>query len=136
MTEKKARIEDALHAARAAAEEGIVPGGGLALLRICPDIEATETDNDDQAAGVRLLQHAIEAPFRQIVANGGGDPAVALNTANDGAGNFGYNAVTEQFGDLVKMGVIDPTKVTRLALQNAVSIAGLLLTIEVAVTAA
>jgi chaperonin GroEL len=134
MKEKKSRVEDALHAARAAAEEGIVPGGGVALIRVCTDIEATITDNDDQAAGVRLLLRAAEEPFRQIVANGGGDPAVALNTVKEGTGSFGYNAATMEFGDLVKMGVIDPTKVTRLPLQNAVSVAGLLLTIEVAVT--
>jgi chaperonin GroEL len=134
MKEKKARVEDGLHAARAATEEGIVPGGGTALIRICADIAATPTGNDDQAAGVRLLLRAVEEPLRRIVANGGGDPAIVLNSVRQGEGNFGYNAATRQFGDLVKMGVIDPTKVTRLALQNAVSIAGLLLTIEVALT--
>jgi chaperonin GroEL len=134
MKEKKARVEDGLHAARAATEEGIVPGGGTALIRICADIAATPTGNDDQAAGVRLLLRAVEEPLRRIVANGGGDPAIVLSSVREGEGNFGFNAATEQFGDLAKMGIIDPTKVTRLALQNAVSIAGLLLTIEVAVT--
>jgi chaperonin GroEL len=133
MKERKSRVEDALQAARAAAEEGIVPGGGVALVRICADIEATASDNDDQAAGVRLLLRAAEEPLRQIVANGGSNPAVVLSSVREGKGNFGYNAATQQFGDLVDMGIIDPTKVTRLALQNAASIAGLLLTIEAAV---
>jgi chaperonin GroEL len=133
MRERKSRVEDALHAARAAAEEGIVPGGGVALVRICADIQATASDNDDQAAGVRLLLRAAEEPLRQIVANAGGDPVVVLNLVREGKGNFGYNVATQQYGDLVDMGVVDPTKVTRLALQNAVSIAGLLLTIEAAV---
>jgi len=134
--EKKARVNDALHAARAAAEEGILPGGGTALVRVCADIATTQTDNADQAAGVRLLMRAAEAPFRQIVANSGVDPTVALHTVRAGTDNFGYNVATQEFGDLVRMGVIDPTKVTRLALQNAVSLAGLLLTVEVAVIAA
>ena len=134
MKEKKARVEDALHATRAAVEEGIVPGGGVALIRVCKAIKATPTDNQDQAAGVRILLRAVEGPLRQIVRNGGGDPSVVLNTIREGTGSFGFNAATEEFGDLVKMGVVDPTKVTRLALQNAVSIAGLLLTTEAAVT--
>lgn len=133
MKEKKARVEDALHATRAAVQEGIVPGGGVALIRVCKAIEATQTDNADQAAGVRILLRAVEEPLRQIVRNGGGDPSVVLNKVKEGTGNFGFNAATEEFGDLVKMGVIDPTKVTRLALQNAVSVAGLLLTTEAAV---
>jgi chaperonin GroEL len=133
MKEKKARVEDALHATRAAVQEGIVPGGGVALIRVCEAIEATQTANADQAAGVRILLRAVEEPLRQIVRNGGGDPSVVLNKVKDGTGNFGFNAATEEFGDLVKMGVVDPTKVTRLALQNAVSVAGLLLTTEVAV---
>lgn len=133
MKEKKARVEDALHATRAAVQEGIVPGGGVALIRVRSAIEATPTDSLDQAAGVRILLRAIEEPLRQIVRNGGGDPSVVLNTIREGTGNFGFNAATEEFGDLVKMGVVDPTKVTRLALQNAVSIAGLLLTTEAAV---
>jgi chaperonin GroEL len=133
MKEKKARVEDALHATRAAVQEGVVPGGGVALLRVRKAIEAAETGNDDQAAGVRILLRAIEEPLRQIVRNGGGDPAVVLNKVKEGSGNFGFNAATEEYGDMVKMGVIDPTKVTRLALQNAVSVAGLLLTTEAAV---
>jgi chaperonin GroEL len=133
MKEKRARVEDALHATRAAVQEGIVPGGGVALIRVRSAIEATPTDSLDQAAGVRILLRAVEEPLRQIVRNGGGDPSVVLNTIFGGTGNFGFNAATEEFGDLVKMGVVDPTKVTRLALQNAVSIAGLLLTTEVAV---
>jgi chaperonin GroEL len=133
MKEKKARVEDALHATRAAVEEGIVPGGGVALLRSRKAIEAVKVDNDDQRAGVRILLRAIEEPLRQIVRNGGGDPSVVLNKVGEADGAFGFNAATEEYGDLVKMGIIDPTKVTRLALQNAVSVAGLLLTTEAAV---
>jgi chaperonin GroEL len=134
MKEKKARVEDALHATRAAVEEGIVPGGGVALLRARKAIAAVTTANADQAAGVRILLRAVEEPLRQIVRNGGGDPAVVLDKVQSGTGNFGFNAATEEYGDLVAMGVIDPTKVTRLALQNAASVAGLLLTTEAAVT--
>jgi chaperonin GroEL len=133
MKEKKARVEDALHATRAAVQEGIVPGGGVALLRVGKAIEATKTGNADQAAGVRILLRATEEPLRQIVRNGGSDPSIVLNRVKEGTGAFGYNAATEEFGDMVAMGVIDPTKVTRLALQNAVSVAGLLLTTEAAV---
>jgi chaperonin GroEL len=134
MKEKKARVEDALHATRAAVLEGVVPGGGVALLRVRKSIAAVPTVNTDQAAGVRILLRAVEEPLRQIVKNGGGDAAVVLNEVSKGRGNFGYNAATEEYGDLVAMGVIDPTKVTRLALQNAASVAGLLLTTEVAIT--
>jgi chaperonin GroEL len=133
MKETKARVEDALHATRAAVEEGVVPGGGVALLRVCTAIAAARVANEDQAAGLRILLRAIEEPLRQIVRNGGGDASVVVNKVKEGKGNFGYNAATEEFGDMVEMGVIDPTKVTRLALQNAVSIAGLLLTTETAV---
>jgi len=133
MKEKKARVEDALHATRAAVQEGIVPGGGVALIRVRGAIAATATDNPDQAAGVRILLRAVEEPLRQIVRNGGGDPAVVVSAVGAHTGNFGFNAATEEYGDLVKMGIVDPTKVTRLALQNAASIAGLLLTTEVAV---
>ncbi len=133
MKEKKARVEDALHATRAAVEEGVVPGGGVALLRVRDAIEAVQTRNEDQKAGVKILLRAIEEPLRQIVRNGGGDPAVVVNQVKAGDGAFGYNAATDEFGDLVEMGVIDPTKVTRFALQNAVSVAGLLLTTEAAV---
>ena len=132
MKEKKARVENALHATRAAVQEGIVPGGGVALIRVRGAIEATPTDSQDQAAGVRILLRAIEAPLRQIVRNGGGDASVVVSAIREGTGNFGFNAATEEFGDLVSMGIVDPTKVTRLALQNAVSIAGLLLTTEMA----
>jgi len=134
MKEKKARVEDALHATHAAVLEGIVPGGGVALLRVRKSIAAAPTVNEDQAAGVRILLRAVEEPLRQIVRNGGGDPAVVLNSVSKGTGNFGYNAATEEYGDLVKMGIIDPARVTRLALQNAASVAGLLLTTEVAIT--
>jgi chaperonin GroEL len=133
MKEKKARVEDALHATRAAVQEGVVAGGGVALLRVRKAIEATKTRNEDQAAGVRILLRATEEPLRQIVRNGGGDPSVVLNKVKEGSGNFGFNAATEEFGDMMEMGVMDPTKVTRLALQNAVSVAGLLLTTEAAV---
>jgi chaperonin GroEL len=134
MKEKQARVEDALHATRAAVQEGIVPGGGVALLRTRKAIGAVPTVNADQAAGVRILLRAVEEPLRQIVRNGGGDPAVVLDKVGSTIGNFGFNAATEEYGDLVEMGIIDPTKVTRLALQNAASVAGLLLTTEAAVT--
>jgi len=134
MKEKKARVEDALHATRAAVQEGIVPGGGVALIRALKAVEAVATESDDQRAGVRILLRAMEEPLRQIVANGGGDPAVVLNKVKEGKGAFGYNAATDEYGDMVEMGIIDPTKVTRLALQNAVSVAGLLLTTEAAIT--
>ena len=133
MKETKARVEDALHATRAAVEEGVVPGGGVALLRVRKAIAEAPVGNPDQAAGLRILLRAIEEPLRQIVRNGGGDASVVVAKVKEGKGNFGYNAATEEFGDMVEMGVIDPTKVTRLALQNAVSVAGLLLTTEAAV---
>ncbi|MGH8223739.1 MAG: chaperonin GroEL [Woeseiaceae bacterium] len=133
MKEKKARVEDALHATRAAVEEGIVPGGGVALIRMQKVISEVKTDNEDQAAGVKILLRAVEEPLRQIVLNGGGDPSVVLNKVKEGKGNFGFNAATEEYGDLVEMGIIDPTKVTRMALQNAVSVASLLMTTEAAV---
>ena len=133
MKETKARVEDALHATRAAVEEGVVPGGGVALLRVRKAIAAAPVANADQAAGLRILLRAIEEPLRQIVRNGGGDASVVVDKVKEGKGNFGYNAATEEYGNMVEMGVIDPTKVTRLALQNAVSVAGLLLTTETAV---
>jgi chaperonin GroEL len=133
MKETKARVEDALHATRAAVQEGVVPGGGVALLRVAKAIASAGVDNADQAAGLKILLRAIEEPLRQIVRNGGGEPSVVLHTVKEGKGNFGYNAATEEYGDMMKMGVIDPAKVTRLALQNAVSVAGLLLTTEAAV---
>jgi len=136
MKEKKARVEDALHATRAAVEEGVVPGGGVALIRAKRALENLKGDNDDQNVGVNILKRALEEPLRQIVINAGEDGAVILNRVAEGKGNFGYNAQTGDFGDLVSMGIIDPTKVTRSALQNASSVAGLLLTTEAMVTEA
>ena len=130
MKEKKARVEDALHATRAAVEEGVVPGGGVALIRACAGIGELEGANDDQNVGINILRKAIEEPLRQIVANAGADASVVLNAVAAGEGNYGFNAATDEYGDLVAAGIIDPTKVTRLALQNATSVAGLLLTTE------
>jgi chaperonin GroEL len=130
MKEKKARVEDALHATRAAVEEGVVPGGGVALIRARKAIEKLEGANDDQNVGLNILRRAVEEPLRQIVANAGADPAVVLNAVVAGKGNYGFDAATGDYGDLVASGIIDPTKVTRLALQNAASVAGLLLTTE------
>ena len=128
--EKKARVEDALHATRAAVEEGIVPGGGVALLRARGGLKALKGDNADQDAGIKIVSRAIEEPLRQIVANCGDEPSVVINKVMEGKGNYGYNAQTGEYGDLVAMGVVDPTKVTRFALQNAASIAGLMLTTD------
>ena len=131
MKEKKARVEDALHATRAAVEEGVVPGGGVALIRAQPALDNLKGDNPDQDVGIKILRKAIEEPLRQIVANAGQDASVVLNqVVSGGEGNYGFNAATDEYGDLVAMGIIDPTKVTRLALQNASSVAGLLLTTE------
>jgi len=133
MKEKKARVEDALHATRAAVEEGVVPGGGVALIRALKAIEKLAGANEDQTHGIKILARAIEEPLRQIVANAGEDAAVVLNRVREGKGTFGYNAATSEYGDMIEMGILDPTKVTRLALQNAASVAGLLLTTEVMV---
>ena len=130
MKEKKARVEDALHATRAAVEEGVVPGGGVALVRARAGIEKLEGANDDQNVGINILRRAIEEPLRQIVGNAGDDASVVLNSVVEGSGNYGYNAANGEYGDMVELGIIDPTKVTRLALQNAASVAGLLLTTE------
>ncbi len=130
MKEKKARVEDALHATRAAVEEGVVPGGGVALIRTVKALKDLKGINSDQNTGIQIVRRALEEPLRQIVANGGGEPSVILNKVAEGTGNFGYNAATEEFGDLVSMGILDPTKVTRTALQNAASIAGLMITTE------
>ena len=130
MKEKKARVEDALHATRAAVEEGIVAGGGVALIRAKQAIRDIKGDNDEQNAGIRIVLRAMEEPLRQIVANAGDEPSVVVNTVAQGEGNFGYNAQTGEYGDLVEMGVLDPTKVTRTALQNAASIASLILTTD------
>src|SRR4030081_1301131 len=130
MKEKKARVEDALHATRAAVEEGIVPGGGVAYIRARVALDKLKGDNPDQEAGIKIVRRALEEPLRQIVANAGEEPSVVLNKVAEGKGNFGFNAQTEAYGDLVEMGVVDPTKVARTALQNAASVAGLLLTTE------
>ena len=130
MKEKKDRVDDALHATRAAVEEGVVAGGGVALLRARSALSKVETANADQEAGVKIVLRAIEAPLRQIVANAGGEPSVVVNKVLEGNGNFGYNAGNDSYGDMLEMGVIDPAKVTRFALQNAASIAGLMLTTE------
>jgi chaperonin GroEL len=129
MKEKKARVEDALHATRAAVEEGIVAGGGVALLRARAHVGSKlKSDNSDQEAGIKIVLRALEEPLRQIAANAGDEPSVVVNKVLEGKDNFGYNASTGEYGDLVEMGVVDPTKVTRCALQNAASVAGLILT--------
>ncbi|MEN9986436.1 MAG: hypothetical protein RI925_1938, partial [Pseudomonadota bacterium] len=130
MKEKKARVEDALHATRAAVEEGIVPGGGVALLRARANLGELKGINAEQNAGIQIVMKAIESPLRQIVANAGDEPSVVVNKVFEGKGNFGYNAATGEYGDMVEMGVLDPTKVTRSALQHAASIAGLMLTTD------
>jgi len=130
MKEKKARVEDALHATRAAVEEGVVPGGGVALIRAREALKELKGSNEDQVAGINILRRALEEPLRQIVINAGEDGAVVLNKVAEGKGNFGYNAQSGEYGDMVAMGIIDPTKVVRFALQNAASVSGLLLTTE------
>jgi len=133
MKEKKARVEDALHATRAAIEEGVVPGGGVALIRTLKALDKLEGANEDQTVGIRILARSIEEPLRNIVENAGEDAAVILNQVRAGKGAYGYNAATGEFCDMLEEGILDPTKVTRLALQNAASVAGLLLTTEVMV---
>ncbi len=130
MKEKKARVEDALHATRAAVEEGIVPGGGVALLRARDAVSKIKTDNTDQDAGVKIVLRALEQPLREIARNAGDEPSVVINKVSEGKGNYGYNAQTGEYGDMVAMGVLDPTKVTRYALQNAASVAALILTTD------
>jgi chaperonin GroEL len=130
MKEKKARVEDALHATRAAVEEGIVPGGGVALLRAKEAVSKIKGDNADQEAGIKIVLRAIEQPMREIARNAGDEPSVVVNKVLEGKGNFGYNAQTGEYGDMVAMGVLDPTKVTRCALQNAASVAALMLTTD------
>jgi len=130
MKEKKARVEDALHATRAAVEEGIVPGGGVALLRARSSIAKLKGDNHDQDAGIKIVLRAIEQPLREIVNNCGEEASVVVNKVMNGKGNYGYNAQTSEYGDMMEMGVLDPTKVTRTALQNAASVAGLMLTTD------
>ncbi|KQZ68230.1 chaperonin GroEL [Rhodanobacter sp. FDAARGOS 1247] len=130
MKEKKARVEDALHATRAAVEEGVVPGGGVALIRALKAVEGLKGDNTDQDLGIAITRRALEAPLRAIVANAGEEPSVVLNKVKEGTGNFGYNAASGEYGDMVAMGILDPTKVTRSALQHAASVAGLAITTE------
>jgi chaperonin GroEL len=134
MKEKKARVEDALHATRAAVEEGVVPGGGVAFVRTLKSLEKLKGANDDQNTGIAILRRAIEEPLRQIVSNAGGAPDVVLDKVAAGKDNFGFNAATGEFGDMIELGILDPTKVTRTALQNAASVAGLLITTEAMVS--
>ncbi|AND70837.1 molecular chaperone GroEL [Dyella thiooxydans] len=134
MKEKKARVEDALHATRAAVEEGVVPGGGVALIRSLKAVEGLKGANADQDLGIAITRRALEAPLRAIVANAGEEPSVVLNKVKEGQGNFGYNAATGEFGDMIAFGILDPTKVTRSALQFAASVAGSIITTEAAVT--
>ena len=137
MKEKKARVEDALHATRAAVEEGIVAGGGVALLRARQAVGASlKGDNADQEAGIKIVMRAVEQPLREIVYNAGGEPSVVVNAVLAGKGNFGFNAANDTYGDMIEMGILDPTKVTRMALQNAASVAGLMLTTEAMVAEA
>ena len=133
MKEKKARVEDALHATRAAVEEGVVPGGGVALVRCLDKVSSLKGDNEEQDMGINIARRAMEEPLRQIVENAGAEGSVVLDKIRQGKGSFGFNAQTEEYGDLVKMGILDPTKVVRCALQNAASIAGLLITTEASV---
>ena len=134
MKEKKARVEDALHSTRAAVEEGVVPGGGVAMVRALQAIADLEGDNEDQNVGINLLKRAMEAPLRQIVANAGGEGSVVSDKIQQGEGSFGYNAATGEYGDMIEMGILDPAKVTRTALQAAGSVAGLMITTECMVT--
>ena len=136
MKEKKARVEDALHATRAAVEEGVVPGGGVALIRALEALTNLTGDNADQNVGIAVLRRAVEAPLRQIAANSGDEPSVVVNEVKNGKGNYGYNAATGVYGDMIEMGILDPTKVTRSALQAASSIGGLILTTEAAIAEA
>ncbi len=133
MKEKKARVEDALHATRAAVEEGVVPGGGVALVRVQAKLEGLKGENEDQLHGIKIARRAMAEPLRQIVANAGAEPSLVLGKVRDGKGAFGFNAQTEEFGDMLQMGILDPTKVVRIALQNAASIAGLIITTEATV---
>ncbi|MCB1634540.1 MAG: chaperonin GroEL, partial [Xanthomonadales bacterium] len=130
MKEKKARVEDALHATRAAVEEGVVPGGGVALVRALDAIRDLKGDNEDQNFGIEIARRAMEAPLREIVSNAGDEPSVVLNKVAEGSGNFGFNAANGQYGDMLEFGILDPTKVSRTALQNAASISGLMITTE------
>jgi len=134
MKEKKARVEDALHATRAAVEEGIVPGGGVALIRAIAKLEGLEGQSEGETVGIRIIRRALEEPLRQIASNAGTEGAVIVEEVRSKKGSFGYNARTAEYGDMIQMGVVDPTKVVRTALENASSIAALLLTTEAMVT--
>jgi len=134
MKEKKDRVDDALHATRAAVEEGVVPGGGVALVRAMNALAELKGDNDDQDAGINILRRAMESPLRQIVTNSGEEASVVVNEVKNGTGNYGYNAATGVYGDMLEMGILDPAKVARSALENAASIAGLMLTTEAMIT--
>ena len=136
MKEKKARVEDALHSTRAAVEEGVVAGGGVALIRVLQALEGLEGDNNDQTVGVRIARRAMEAPLRQIVENAGEEGSVVVNQVKSKKGNYGYNAATGEYGDMIKQGILDPAKVTRTALQGAASIAGLMITTEAMISEA
>ena len=130
MKEKKDRVDDALHATRAAVEEGVVPGGGVALVRALDSLDAVDTLNGDERTGVNIIRTALEAPLRTIVQNAGGEGSVVVQKVREGKGDYGYNAREDRYENLMSAGILDPTKVTRLALENAASIAGLLLTTE------
>ena len=134
MKEKKARVEDALHSTRAAVEEGVVAGGGVALVRAQQKIEGLVGDNEDQNVGISIALRALESPLRQIVSNSGEEASVVLDKVKDGKGNFGFNAATSEYGDMIKMGILDPAKVARTALQAAGSVAGLMITTEAMVS--
>jgi len=134
MKEKKARVEDALHATRAAVEEGVVPGGGVALIRALQNVTHVKGANQDQDVGIALALRAFEAPLRQIVANAGDESSVVVQQVKEGSGNYGYNAATGEYGDMIEMGILDPAKVTRTAIQAAGSVAGLMITTEAMVT--
>jgi chaperonin GroEL len=136
MKEKKARVEDALHATRAAVEEGVVAGGGVALVRAIASVEGLTGDNEDQNTGIAAALRAMEGPLRQIVSNAGDEASVVLDKVRQGEGNFGYNAATGEYGDMIAMGILDPAKVTRTALQAAGSVAGLMITTEVMIAEA
>ncbi len=134
MKEKKDRVDDALHATRAAVEEGVVAGGGVALVRALSALDDVKGENDDQTAGINILKRAMEAPLRQIVSNAGDEASVVINQVKNGEGNYGYNAATGEYGDMLEMGILDPAKVTRSALEHAASVAGLMLTTEAMIT--
>jgi chaperonin GroEL len=134
MKEKKARVEDALHSTRAAVEEGVVAGGGVTLIRALQAIGKVKGDNEEQNVGIQIAKRAMESPLRQIVANAGGEASVVVDKVKQGEGNFGFNAATGEYGDMIEMGILDPAKVTRSALQAAASVAGLMITTECMVT--